>query len=63
MKRFEIDQLIHEYGTDWGEPGWVHVSCNPGSTGRNMLLAYGAYLKNPKNHLIDSVEQALAAGT
>ncbi|MFL0800954.1 MAG: hypothetical protein K6L80_10925 [Agarilytica sp.] len=36
MNELDIDQLIHEYGSD-GEPGWIHMSSSRSKNRRQIL--------------------------
>jgi len=58
-ERLRIDQVIHEFGSGPGQPGWIHVSSVPGSVGRQKLTALGGWVKNSPR----SVEEALSYGT
>jgi Peptidase M15 len=60
LERFDIDQLIHEFGPDFGQPAWVHVAASKRQSKREILLI--SSFSSPKVQR-PTVEQALAYGT
>ncbi|HFE39201.1 MAG TPA: hypothetical protein ENK06_12410 [Gammaproteobacteria bacterium] len=46
LHRFDIDQVIHEYGTGPGNPAWVHIACSPAATQKGQILAFGRHFSN-----------------
>lgn len=49
LERLDIDQVIHEYGSGLGNPGWIHIASSPGGRDKRQILALGRYLKNKKD--------------
>lgn len=60
LDNFDVDQLIHEYGEDFGRPAWVHISASTRQNKR-QILAIGGYTN--RHYLQPSIEEALAYGT
>jgi len=60
LDRLDIDQAIHEYGGNFGEPAWVHISASK-SQDKRMIMSIGTYTK--KKYEKPSVVEALAYGT
>jgi len=60
LEGFDIDQLIHEFGQDFGQPAWVHVAASRRQNKREILLI--SSFSSPKVQR-PTVEQALAYGT
>jgi hypothetical protein len=60
LKELDIDQVIHEFGVDYGQPAWVHVSSSKGQDKRQMLVI-GKYVDAGDSHTID-LETALGFG-
>lgn len=56
----DVDKVIHEYGTGFGHPAWVHVSASRRQDKR-MILAIGKHTN--KRYLKPSVKEALEYGT
>ena len=52
LERFDIDQVIHEYGDDYGRPAWVHISASRRQNRRQIVLigeyTGRKYLRKPK---------------
>ncbi len=59
LETFDIDQLIHEFGPDFGQPAWVHVAASKRQSKREILLI--SSFSSPKVQR-PTVEQALAYG-
>ncbi len=49
LEQLDIDQVIHEYGTGLGQPGWIHVASSPGNRDKRQILALGRYLENRRD--------------
>jgi len=49
LEGLDIDQVIHEYGSGLGQPGWVHIASSMGSRDKRQILALGRYLDNGKD--------------
>ena len=60
LENLDVDQVIHEYGEDFGHPAWVHVSASTRQDKRQILFV-GRYTN--KKYLKPSLEEALAYGT
>jgi len=56
----DVDQVIHEFGEDFGHPAWVHISASRRQDKRQVLLI-GNYTH--KRYLKPSVEDALGYAT
>jgi hypothetical protein len=56
----DVDQVIHEYGEDFGHPAWVHISASQRQDKRQILMV-GEYTN--KKYLRPSREDALSYGT
>jgi peptidase M15-like protein len=61
LEGLDIDQVIHEYGSGLGNPGWVHVSNSPGDRDKRQILALGRYLDAGKD--LPDLIKALNYGT
>jgi hypothetical protein len=59
LDRFDIDQLIHEYGDRPGRPAWVHVSASK-DRDRRQMLSIGSY--TGKRYVQVSLPEVLAMG-
>lgn len=59
LNDLDVDQVIHEYGEDFGLPSWVHVSASSRQDKRQILFV-GSYTN--KRYLNLSVEEALLKG-
>ncbi len=59
LENFDVDQLIHEYGEDFGRPAWVHISASTGQNKR-QILAVGRYTN--KQYLQPAMVEAIAYG-
>lgn len=57
MDRYDVDQVIHEYGPVFGAPAWVHVAAS-GRQDKRQALLVGGY--TGKRFLAVTVEQALS---
>ena len=60
LEEFDVDQLIHEFGEDFGRPAWVHVSASRRQDKRQVLFV-GRYTN--KAYVPMTVEEALTRGT
>lgn len=60
LDRFDVDQLIHEYGAGFGRPAWVHVAASRRRDGRQILFV-GSYTNS--RYISLSADEALARGT
>lgn len=60
LEELDVDQVIHEYGEDFGQPAWIHVSASQ-QRDRRQVLFVGRYTK--KKYLKPSPQEALAYGT
>jgi hypothetical protein len=60
LEGFDIDQLIHEFGQDFGQPAWVHVAASRRQNKREILLI--SSFSSPKVQR-PNVEEALRYGT
>jgi hypothetical protein len=56
----DVDQVIHEYGDDYGHPAWVHVSASRRQNKR-QILCVGSYTN--RHYLKPTLEEALSYGT
>lgn len=56
----DVDQVIHEYGEDFGRPSWIHVSASR-RLNKRQILAIGNYTNHI--YLQPSVNQAVGYGT
>ena len=61
LHKFDIDQVIHEYGQGYGNPSWVHLSASTNQD-KNQILSLGRYVKTKENKF-PSLEIALGFGT
>ena len=59
LDNFDVDQIIHEYGEDFGRPAWVHISASTRQNKR-QILAIGIYTN--RYYLKPTFEEALAYG-
>ena len=55
--RFDIDQVIHEYGHEAGRPAWVHIACSPSPQNKGQILAFGQHFDGSidRPNLIDAL--------
>jgi len=61
LDRFDVDEVIHEYGTGPGQPAWVHLSAS--TTGnKRSILAQGQHLSTEQRGALD-LRTALSLGT
>ena len=60
LNDLDVDQVIHEYGEEFGLPSWIHVSSSARQDKRQILFV-GNYTN--KRYLNLSVEEALSHGT
>lgn len=60
MKDYDVDQLIHEYGSGGGRPAWVHIAASPRAGNKGQILGLGNKLA--KTGTLTLVE-ALRLGT
>ncbi len=61
LEKLDIDQVIHEYGTEYGQPAWVHVSSSQRQNKREILVI-GRYVSNGARTRMLSVDEALKLG-
>jgi hypothetical protein len=62
LNKYDIDQVIHEYGREYGEPAWVHVAASKGDAkNKREILAIGKYPEKVRRVLQKKV--ALGLGT
>lgn len=59
LDKFDIDQLIHEYGDDYGCPAWVHVAASR-ENNKRQILVIGKYTQG--KYLRMEPEEALNLG-
>lgn len=57
LNDLDIDQVIHEFGDDFGRPAWVHLSASRRQS-RRQVLFIGSYTGGV--YLSSSVDEALA---
>ncbi len=57
LEELDVDQVIHEYGQDFGQPSWVHVSASTRQDKRQILFV-GRYTN--KKYIKPPVREALA---
>ena len=60
IDEFDVDQVIHEYGEDYGHPAWIHVSASRRQNKR-QILCVGSYTN--RQYLKPTLEEALSYGT
>lgn len=60
IEQYDIDQVIHEYGEDFGRPAWVHISASR-RMNRRQILFVGDYTEGKYQSM--SPIDALRAGT
>ncbi len=60
LNNLDIDQVIHEYGDDFGHPAWIHISTSKRQDKRQILVV-GRYTNG--KYLKPTLEEALAYGT
>ena len=60
LDHLDVDQVIHEYGEDFGHPAWIHISASRRMDKRQVLMI-GDYTH--RRYLKPSVEDALAYAT
>ncbi len=60
LDRLDVDQVIHEYGNDFGDPAWVHIAASAEKDKRQILLI-GSYTN--RKYISADVRQALAYAT
>jgi hypothetical protein len=60
LKELDIDQVIHEYGEDFGRPAWVHIASSRRQD-KHQVLMVGSYTKG--RYLRLSVEEVLTYAT
>lgn len=59
LNELDVDQIIHEYGEDFGHPAWIHISASKRQDKRQILFV-GKYTNN--HYLKPSLEEALSYG-
>lgn len=57
LDELDVDQVIHEYGMDFGWPAWVHIAASRRKNGRQVLFI-GPYTNG--RYVSASPEEALA---
>jgi len=60
-QRFDVDQVIHEYGQGPGNPAWIHISSSPSPEQKGQIVAFGRNFENNVDR--PSLEDALIYGT
>ncbi len=60
INELDVDQVIHEYGDDYGHPAWIHVSASRRQNKR-QILCVGSYTN--RHYLKPTLEEALSYGT
>lgn len=61
LDKLDIDQVIHEYGSGYGRPAWVHVSSSQRQNKREIWVI-GRYVKNGARARLLCVDEALKLG-
>jgi len=61
LEKLDIDQVIHEYGTGYGRPAWVHLSSSERQNKREILVI-GRYVNNGARMRMLHVDEALKLG-
>ena len=56
LDELDVDQVIHEYGDDFGRPAWVHVAASRRQDKRQILFV-GNYTNG--RYVVASVKEAL----
>lgn len=59
LRDFDVDQLIHEYGSGGGQPAWVHIAASPAAGNKGQILALGKNLAKTGTIMLD---EALGLG-
>ena len=54
LEKFDIDQVIHEYGEGYGRPAWIHGAASTKKSKRQVLVI-GPYSK-PKTRIVTPSE-------
>ena len=57
LNDLDVDQVIHEYGDDFGRPAWVHVAASRRQDKREILFI-GSYTNG--RYIATTVAEALA---
>ena len=60
IDELDVDQVIHEYGENYGHPAWIHVSASRRQNKR-QILCVGSY--SDRHYLKPTLEEALSYGT
>jgi len=60
LDELDVDQVIHEYGEDFGRPAWVHISASHRLDKRQILFV-GPYTAG--RYISPPLEEAFAYGT
>lgn len=60
LNSLDIDQVIHEYGEDFGKPAWIHISSSKRMDKRQIVLV-GSYTNN--TYIKPILKEALGYGT
>lgn len=59
LDELDVDQVIHEYGEDFGHPSWVHISTSKRQDKRQILMV-GTYTN--RKYIRPPLEEALLYG-
>ena len=59
LDELDVDQVIHEYGEEFGHPAWVHISTSKRQDKRQILMV-GTYTN--KKYIRPPLEEALLYG-
>ena len=59
LNELDVDQVIHEYGEDFGHPSWVHISASKRQDKRQILMV-GTYTN--RRYIRPPLEEALLNG-
>ena len=62
LDELDIDQIIHEYGEDFGRPSWVHISASQRKDKRQILLVGSYTNKRYLRYEKSSLQEALSYG-
>lgn len=60
LDELDVDQVIHEYGENFGHPAWIHISASSRKNKR-QILCVGSYTN--KHYLQPTLVEALSYGT
>jgi len=59
LEKFDIDEVIHEYGTCFGHPAWIHIAVSQ-KANKRMIRTQGGYASSEYRHPV--LAKALAFG-